>query len=400
MDVKDSQNIIKKNNFVPRKVSKKIINFINLENNYHNHKKIEMSKYITLDKLNEIRKKFQKFKKFNKIEKVQSPRNSLLYKYIKLNNPKIDFNYNDKKSKIVIPEINGVRLSLSTLLLNSEDKKKEFLNDKIKLLLDFKNLLSKCNFKTPDPDDIDNLINLLVLIKNKNKTLYIVTPACPDYSTLKDGNMYRYTFKSIGTGIGLVAERLNQEINRIHSFFVNNKIKFKHVIAVGDFEAFSLNNQKRLSLSEKNFLDRVKQNQKMIRQIFAGKDFLVSKIFTDYFNGKKEWLKLVSYYKKILLKGDYDNSILNDKKFSEILDSRLALYEKWYGNLDMDRYKKILIDQAAEYATMGYLIKKNFNCSIVLGADHFKMAPFYNISKNFKKENNLPVFYLRKNYYT
>ena len=62
MDVKISQTTIK-NNFVPRKISKKIINYINFDKDYKNQKQIEMSRYITLDKLHDIRKKFQYYKK-------------------------------------------------------------------------------------------------------------------------------------------------------------------------------------------------------------------------------------------------------------------------------------------------------------------------------------------------
>ena len=56
----------------------------------------------------------------------------------------------------------------------------------------------------------------------------------------------------------------------------------------------------------------------------------------------------------------------------------------------MSEYKKIFIDQAAEYSSMGFLIKKKYKNSIILGADHFKMSQFYRI------DTNIPVFYLSK----
>ena len=64
MDYLYSRNIIEKNKLIPRKISKKIINFINFdESNFEKQKDLKMSKYISYDKLCEIRKNFQKFKK-------------------------------------------------------------------------------------------------------------------------------------------------------------------------------------------------------------------------------------------------------------------------------------------------------------------------------------------------
>ena len=43
---------------------------------------------------------------------------------------------------------------------------------------------------------------------------------------------------------------------------------------------------------------------------------------------------------------------------------------------------------------MGYLIKKKYNNSIIIGADHYKMSQFYKLG------SDIPVFYLKKNYIT
>ena len=57
------REVIEKNNLIPRKISKKIINFINFDKNFLSQKDLKISKYITYDQLCIIRKKFQSFKK-------------------------------------------------------------------------------------------------------------------------------------------------------------------------------------------------------------------------------------------------------------------------------------------------------------------------------------------------
>ena len=82
MDYLYSRNIIEKNKLIPRKISKKIINFINFdESNFEKQKDLKMSKYISYDKLCEIRKNFQKFKK-GKIKNTL--RNYYIYEYIQI----------------------------------------------------------------------------------------------------------------------------------------------------------------------------------------------------------------------------------------------------------------------------------------------------------------------------
>ena len=61
MESRQASSFINNNNFVPRKISKKIINFLNFENNFEGQKVLGISKYLTLKKLNNIRRKFQKY---------------------------------------------------------------------------------------------------------------------------------------------------------------------------------------------------------------------------------------------------------------------------------------------------------------------------------------------------
>jgi hypothetical protein len=394
MESREASTFINNNNFVPRKISKKIINFLNFDNNFEDQKVLGISKYLTLKNLNNIRKKFQKYKNG---KKNNSTRNSIVYKYINhlSKNTNLNVFLNKNNDDVKVPKINGVKLSLSTLLLILENKKK-FKN--FNFYFGFEKILLNCNFKKPSIKNY-NLIFNLVKDLPRNETIYIVTPVCPDYSYEKKDQMYNFTFENLNEDIGLVSKRLLIDIKEIHNFFNLLKIKFKHIITVGDFEAYSKSNQRRMKLTEAEYLHKINKSQKKISKTFKYKDCIADKEFSKIFGNKNIWLKRVKKFKEILRRKNLGNTDLSNKSLYQILSSRIPLYKKWYGELSNKQYLDILIDQASEYAAMGSLVKSKFKNTIILGADHHRMADFYNLEKDNTKPN-LPVLYLKKNYIT
>jgi hypothetical protein len=391
MDYIHGKSTIENNNLIPRKISKKIINFINFNNDYLSQKDLKISKYISYDQLCYLRKKFQIFKKDNKKNK---PRNLRIYEFINSVNPNKLITYN-KNGKLILPEFNGIKLSLSSILLNSLNLSyNKNVNQKINFVKNFKNLIIKCKFKKISLKEIENLYYFFELIKKKNKILYIVTPCCPDYSKVKIGNQYNFTFNSIENGIGLVAKRLEKNIKEIHEFLKSNGIKFKHIISIGDFEAYSEKNLEKLNLTKKEFLKKTRINQIKIEKKFKDKRYLTKKMFSENFGAEAVWKKNLNKFYYLIKNGKYGQSGVNDKILNDIIKSRISLYKKWYGNCSFSKYKEILESQAAEYATMGFLIKKKFKYSLIIGADHYRMSPFYLVG------SNIPVLYLKKNYIT
>lgn len=394
MDYIHSKEIIRKNNLIPRKISKKIINFINFENEkFENQKDFSLSKFITFENLVTLRKKFQKFKK-NKTN--LKPRNLLIYEFIKKFDSKLEFNYNEKNLSPIMPELNGLRLSLSYILLSNLNLiKNSKLIDESYIFNSFKKLIKICDFQTPSLKEQNEFLKFIVEIRKKNKNIYIITPCCPDYSKKKVGDKFEFTFETIEDGIGLVAERLALGCEDMYNFFDKLKVKYRHIISVGDFEAYSPSNQKRLNYSESKYLDKIIFNQKKINEYFINnKKIIKDKTFGDHFASKNEWLKKKSEILNKIKKKNYLQKIFSQKEINEILSSRIPLYKRWYGNLSIEGYRNILFDQASEYAAMGYFIKKKYTNSIVIGADHHVMSKFY------KLENDINVFYLRKNYIT
>ena len=84
-------------------------------------------------------------------------------------------------------------------------------------------------------------------------------------------------------------------------------------------------------------------------------------MFSENFGAEPEWKKNLNKFYYLIKNGKYGQSGVNDKILNDIIKSRISLYKKWYGNCSLSKYKEILESQAAEYATMGYLIKKNLN---------------------------------------
>lgn len=393
MDYIHGKSTIENNNLIPRKISKKIVNFINFDNNYLSQKDLKISKYISYDQLCILRKKFQTFKKKKKNIK-NKPRNLSLYEFINKVSPNKLINYNENE-KLILPEINGIKLSLSSILLSNLNLSyNNNINQKINFIKNFKNLVTKCKFQKLSLKEIENLHYFFEIIKRKKQTLYIVTPCCPDYSKVKIGNRYDFTFKTIESGIGLVAKRLEINIKQIHEFLKFYGINFKHIITIGDFEAYSEKNLNKLNLTKTEFLKKTRINQKKIEKKFKDKRCLTKKMFSEIFGNEKKWKKNLNKFYTLIKNGNYGQSGVNDKIFMEIVKSRISLYKKWYGDCHLKKYREILENQAAEYATMGYLIKKKFKYSLVLGADHYRMSPFYLLSAN------IPVLYLKKNYIT
>ena len=67
MESRQASTFINNNNFVPRKISKKIINFLNFENNFEEQKVLGISKYLTLKNLIILEENFKNIKMERKL---------------------------------------------------------------------------------------------------------------------------------------------------------------------------------------------------------------------------------------------------------------------------------------------------------------------------------------------
>ena len=220
--------------------------------------------------------------------------------------------------------------------------------------------------------------------------LEIITPLCPDYEHINLGmGLYKYTFNKLNDGLGLIGKRLIKIINNFHGVLSKHKIKFKHYLYYGDFESYSEAIQKRLNISEDEFIKKLKKssvNMKNKINNIAKVDLLVKKL-----SKKNIWLNKCRSNQK-LIKEKYNKDIKFKILINEISSSRTELYSSWFPDKKEKDYIELVMQQGAEYTSMGDIFKKKFNNPLVLGLDHPKMADFYSLNVD------IPVIYGKPKY--
>ena len=376
----DFNKIYLVNSKISREVIKNIINNQKIDFN-----KLQISNYE--NEINDIVKLYNIFKS----QKKDNYRNSIFweiinkkYKKIKIYQTSRRQNHKQDKIDINIENLNenlGFKPSLLSLMIFDKE-----INEVLKYGEFFYKLKKICNLVE------FNFFERISLIKNlsRNNQINFISPICPDYDYIKIApNLYKYTFDKLNTDIGLIGNSIVSFKNQLLSLFKENNFTLNYHIYYGDFEAYSKSNCKRLNVNEKIFIDRLKLSVKKLKNKFPeAKEvgLLVSDLST-----KNDW---VINYKKNYLK--LKRLFSSDKNFKniilKILESRMNLYSNWFPNLKKEDYINLILNQGAEYATMGDLFYKKFNNFCILGMDHFKMAFFY--CTNHK----IPLLYGRKIY--
>ena len=369
---------------VNSKISKEVIKNI-INNNKIDFNKLQISDYEK--EINEIIKLYNIFKSIKK----ENHRNSIFWKIINKKYKKIKIyqtlrkqNQKENKIDINIENLNenlGFKPSLLSLMIFDKE-----INEILKFGEFFHKLKKICNL-------IEfNFFERISLIKSlsKNNQINLISPICPDYDYIKIApNLYKYTFNKLNTDIGLIGNSIINFKNELQSLFKENNFILNYYIYYGDFEAYSKSNCERLNINEKIFIDKLKLSVVKLKNKFPEAkeiDLLVSKLSTKY-----DWVK---YHKKNYLKLNsmFSSNINFKNNILKILESRMGLYSNWFPNLKKKDYVNLILNQGAEYTTMGDLFHKKFNNFCILGMDHFKMAFFYCIN------NKIPLLYGKKIY--
>ena len=225
--------------------------------------------------------------------------------------------------------------------------------------------------------------------------LTVVSPVCPDYETV-DGvaAKHRFTFNGLGTGSGVPAARLLRSLPKLRQLFdATFGLDCRDRVCPGEFEGFSRANTERLGITEAEFAARVRRSCDALREVLDD-DVTVSP-FSALCGGRSGWVRR---YESMLgrFRAGIFGPLAQSTMVTEAADARRSLYDRWYrvDNMPDDFYRDLVIRQGAEYATMGEIIETNAGCPnpLVLGADHAKMSPFYNLGAE------LPVLYLGSDY--
>ncbi len=232
-----------------------------------------------------------------------------------------------------------------------------------------------------DRSNLFSTISLDMLdITDSNSNINVCLPVCPDYSYQSlPGNKYRYTFDTIGSGIGLVASKALDNARALELLFKDSPLilnRLNIIILVGDFEA-KPDNLDRFSITYNEFMIRIMGSVNSIMKQTGYKAIT----FTSLCGGFDNWMNFENATKIRYMINSYESL---DRQFPHInheknLISRIPLYTKWFKNKESCNFKDIFFDQVVEYISMGQLVLSFYGITaVIMASDHRAMRNYYN----------------------
>jgi hypothetical protein len=399
MKAEFAQGIIKRAGLIDRKQSKAILAAIT-----SGHEP-DLSNICSDDhrKIRNIQRQYARAR--SEWTQATRPRNLPFYFMIKMKYP--EFRWRETENGIIIDcHFQGIKPSLLSLLMDLVPADEIEVGEKRRRSTSLGGIDGRVaevvfdgmveeGIVRPSEDTVSRLSNWLRRGLAGDK-LTIVSPVCPDYETV-DGTSakHRFTFNGLGVGAGVTGRRLLRSLPGLMQLFRETLgLDCRWIICPGDFEGFSKENTNRLKISEMVFLERIKKSCEAITAELI--DGVHCQPFSDLCGGKREWM---SRYIRML--GRFEAGEFGPPRgnpvYLDIAASRQSLYDRWYqlNGAPLSHYEPLVIRQGAEYATMGEVVEEAPGClnPMIIGADHHKMAPFYNYSTK-----SIPVLYLRRDY--
>lgn len=390
MEKHKAHSIMEKYHLVPGPISRKILDAIIKDVSIHEE---SYSEFVSTEQINDLRKRYkdQQKKLVNAVKK--RPRYWTFYKIL------CDMYPATTVESLLFPRIYNLRLSFLSLLLGKTDIDVDLTFTKKYLFFDLPkrtariltSFLGEAKAIYPKQQDMQKILEWLSLNQSGNESTIFI-PICPDYAVESTGNIncpYRHTFDALGFGLGPVALRILDVLPLLKSMLDALNIFPSIVIGIADFEAFSANNLKSFNLTEQEFLSRVTKS----KEEFEKKSCVAVIRITDLAGDKQNWLKHLNAIRAEFSRGNFGSAHINHNVLLDITKKRKALYTRWYGEKSsIEAYIPIVLDQGAEYATMGAFIAKELVNCLIIGADANVFVPFYSYAKP------MATLYLEKNY--
>ena len=395
MDRCIANNVKDRFGFVDREVSRDVLKLIK------NDPEKAVKKYRKYE--NEIQWIIERCKHYNGIKNIR-PRNAIFYHIINELYPQ--FNWTPSPHGTVIKhKVDGIQPSLFSYLLKK-------VPDTV-----FKNGSSLPNDVFTAIEQVFTFLGIKYINADRasfdawlkkglnGERLTIVAPVCPDYAAITieepiidssenlKARRHRFTFDDLGAGLGVTASYLIQALPLLKDLFVEQlNIDIEFIIAYGNFEGYSVDNLKRVGLTEAEFQSKIRLSIDLFNTEYPKHGHAVA--FDDIVNGKQGWQRILAQAHQ-----QFDDMLVKNRhikaSLEETAQARKSLYDRWSGGNanTLENYLNMLLSQAAEYAAMGICIKNSaMKNPLILGADDHKMGKFYTLCES------LPVLYLPRIY--
>ncbi|MDP3794373.1 MAG: hypothetical protein Q8R13_00385 [bacterium] len=200
----------------------------------------------------------------------------------------------------------------------------------------------------------------------------IFTTVCPDYAVDDEG---RYTFESLGDGIGVVAQRALLVLPALWNFSTHLGLNVAFVVAMADSEAYVPANCARVGLTREEFLERLGRSLEAVRKALPEEMTLETVFITSLAGPYGSWAKMLEAAQTEADAGRWTGVYpFSETDLQEVLAARRSLYERWYGP-DVD-VREALRSQMPEYMAAARVAEENYPNVLIVGTDAASMAPF------------------------
>jgi hypothetical protein len=310
------------------------------------------------------------------------------------------FSSGKKSVNFSTPRVNNLRVSLLTLLLSKIPVINEsaissrypciaaLSNNEVTA---WDNFFKSRQFIYPSEEIMEKIISSIKWAQVE-QNLACFFPICPDYAAVATGDPtcpFRHTFDGVGEGLGPVAQQLKKTISLWRCFLRQIGVRAKFVAGIADFEGFCSDNLQRLSLTEKEFINRVDKS----RLLFEKETGIETYMISDLLGGKDKWLLQKQQISHKIQEGDFGESNITQAILLNLVKKRYLLYKRWYGQKNnLQAYIPIVLAQAIDYVLIGKILLERFENPFVFAADTNVFELFYNYYKP------IPRLYMKKNY--
>ncbi|MBI4087732.1 MAG: hypothetical protein HY434_02800 [Candidatus Liptonbacteria bacterium] len=200
------------------------------------------------------------------------------------------------------------------------------------------------------------------------KNISFLSVVCPDYATREEKGTMRYTFDSLGEGVGVVAGRALEVHARLAKFFAEHEAsaRVSFTLAMADQEA-SEENCGRVGIDRDEFTRRLRKSQEALGDQAKSLGVTLETPLLSEIDPPR-WETARREAKEML--GRVSPGLLESAR-----RVRHLFYDRWAGRrLENSEAMAMLLTQVEEYIAVGRYLAEDGR--VILGLDAPVMAPF------------------------